>query len=170
MMDYNERRTQVYATVGRISSVHAEMLRDIGGGTARPEMVEPFDAEIAGLEAVVARAPRALVDPALRALYEDRLERAAAGLAKAVAAVAPYRPAVRDVTGPNGFVNLKMVAYTLAAVRPLPPDLREGSSSDDMVLVFLALAGDERFRQRFVQAVRVHLGRRHDPTPPGDGT
>jgi hypothetical protein len=161
---------QLDPLVGRMRSVKAEMLRDIeAGGTARPGALEPFDAEIAELERVAAQAPRALVDPALRALDEGRLERAAARLAKAVAAVAPYRPEVRDITGPNGFVNLKMVAYTLSGVRPLPPDLRAGSDCGDMVLVYLALAGDERFRQRFEETVRVHLARRHDPTPPGDG-
>ena len=167
-MEYTEWRSRLYATIGRIRSVHAEMLRDIEGGTARPEMREPIDAEIAELEEVAARAPRALLDPALRALEEGRLKDAAARLRKS-AAVAPHRPADRDATGRDGSITLKMLANAIAAVRPLPPHHREDDLCDEMLLHFLVLAGDERYREYFEETVRVHPGRRHDPAPPGDG-
>jgi hypothetical protein len=168
-MDYTEWRTRLYATVGRIRSVHPEMVRDIeAGGTAHPEMLEPFDAEIAELEEAARRAPGALIGPALRALEEGRLKDVAARLRKS-AADARRRPADRDATGRDGPITLKQLANIIATVRPLPPHHREDDLCDEMLLHFLVLAGDERYREYFEETVRAHPGRRHDPAPPGDG-
>ncbi len=168
-MDYTEWRMQLDSLVGRIRSVKAEMLRDIeAGGTARPGALEPFDAEIAELEEAARRAPGALIGPALRALEEGRLKDVAARLRKS-AADARRRPADRDATGRDGPITLKQLANIIATVRPLPPHHREDDLCDEMLLHFLVLAGDERYREYFEETVRVHPGRRHDTTPPGDG-
>ncbi len=64
----------------------------------------------------------------------------------------------KEVTGRDGYIITKALAYAIAFIDSLTEQKREKSDRDDMVAILIALAPDEAWRERIAEDVRIHTG------------